>query len=119
MRKMLKRHKSEPQKILYETIKKSFRNYRVLDEYYIGEGLYLDFYLPDFICGVELHGKQHYEFSPLFHATAEGWEDQKRRDKRKEEICDREDITLIIFKYDEPISDSVYILDKITSALGG
>jgi hypothetical protein len=115
----MKQHRSQLQKNLYQTLNRALPHYRVLEEYFLGEGLYLDFFLPDFNCGVELHGKQHYEFSPFFHVDSEGWEDQKRRDSRKVEICDREDIILVVFKYDEPIVDSVYVLDKITSALGG
>jgi len=88
-----------------------------LEEHPIGERLMLDIYLPDFKCGVELHGKQHMEFSPFFHTDAKGWEDQKRRDRRKIDICDREDIILVVFKYDEPIDNITYVYDKIISHL--
>lgn len=113
----MQKHRSNIQAKLVDNIKKIFPNYRVLEEYPIGENLYLDIYLPDFACGIELHGKQHYEFSPFFHATAEAWEDQKRRDKKKASICEREGITLIVFKYDEPINDCEYIENKILDSL--
>ncbi len=101
-------------------MKKAFPNYRVQDEVYIGEGLYLDIELPDFACAVELHGKQHYEFSPFYHNDAEGWADQQRRDKRKKEICEREGKIFIVFRYDEPIDDVEFVKNRIVdSILGG
>ena len=74
-------------------------------------------FLPDFSCGVELHGKQHYEFSPYFHETAEEWANQKRRDKRKAEICEREEIVLVVFAYNEPVEDVRYVKRKIVDAI--
>jgi len=100
------------------TVKQAFPNFRVQDEHYIGEGLSLDIFLPDFVCGIELHGKQHYEFSPFFHTDSEGWEDQKRLDKRKIDICDREEYCLIVFRYDEHIDDIEYVKNKILKGLG-
>ena len=109
----MKKHRSQIQKTLLKTIKIALPNYRVLEEYYIGEGLYLDVFLPDFSCGIELHGSQHYEFSPFYHTDASGWSDQQRRDSRKLEICAREEITFIVIKYDDPIDDVDWVRDKI------
>ena len=63
--------------------------------------LFLDFFIPYVRMGVEVHGKQHYEFNAFFHKTKAGHHKSKRRDALKEEWCELNNIDLIILKYSD------------------
>ena len=41
--------------------------------------LYLDFLIPNVKMGVEVHGRQHYEFVPFFHKSKAGFAKAKKR----------------------------------------
>lgn len=59
-----------------------------------GARLELDGYAPSIGIAFEYHGTQHYEQTPLH--TPEGFEDQKRRDQRKAELCREHGVRLIV-----------------------
>ena len=63
--------------------------------------LFLDFFVPSATIGVEVHGKQHYEFCPFFHKTKAGFYDHKRRDMLKSDWCDLNAITLVELNYSD------------------
>jgi len=63
--------------------------------------LYLDFFIPNLKIGVEIHGRQHFEYVPYFHKNKLGFANHKYRDNLKLEWCDRNQIKLIILRYDE------------------
>jgi hypothetical protein len=67
----------------------------IKSEYYIGEGLHVDFviYGPQKI-GIEINGAQHYFFSTRFHKTYEDFERQQKRDERKAELAAEQGIAL-------------------------
>lgn len=49
---------------------------------------------------VEHNGAQHYKYCPLFHKNGpQDLEKQQRRDKLVKELCDENDITLIVVPY--------------------
>lgn len=48
-----------------------------------GRNLELDFFMPDLNVGIEVQGKQHYEFTPIFHSTEADFQAQLRRDQWK------------------------------------
>ena len=52
-----------------------------------GRNLELDFYLPDVKVGVEVQGRQHYEFVPHFHGTIEAFYRRLRYDRLKRSLC--------------------------------
>jgi hypothetical protein len=60
-----------------------------------GERPELDFYLERLGIAVEVQGKQHFEFTPIFHASEWDFREQIRRDKEKLEICQRPGIDLL------------------------
>jgi len=60
-----------------------------------GERLELDFYLERLGIAVEVQGKQHFEFVPIFHTSEWGFREQVRRDREKLEICQRAGIDLL------------------------
>ena len=60
-----------------EMIKDIFSGYTILEEVKLPGSvnpakksvLYLDFFIPNLMIGIEVHGKQHYEYVPYFHKT--------------------------------------------------
>lgn len=67
------------------------------------EGLELDIYLEDVKAGIEYQGRQHFEPVERWGGQA-SFEYQQERDHHKKEICEREGIRLIYFRYDEELS---------------
>lgn len=76
------------------------------------EGLEIDIYIPELKLGFEYNGIQHYK--PVEHwGGEESLKKQQARDKRKQQLCDQNDVKLIIIKYDEQLSKDL-ILSKIS-----
>lgn len=90
-------------------LKEIFHSYRILEEVKLPGStllhkksvLYLDFYIPSIKLGIEVHGQQHYEFSPFFHKSKADFALAKARDEDKIEWCKLNAITLITLKYSE------------------
>lgn len=53
-----------------------------------GERLELDFYIEDLNIAIEVQGKQHYEYTPRFHASYQAFQAQQERDIAKRAGCD-------------------------------
>lgn len=73
-----------------------------LDKIYEEEGLpgtkptlFADFIIPLRKLLIEVHGKQHYEWIPHFHATRKEFTDAQRRDRRKREWSERNNFSYI------------------------
>ena len=65
--------------------------------------LHLDFYISKIKLAIEVHGKQHYAFSSLFHASRQDFFNQKKRDANKKNWCEINNITYIELPYNEDI----------------
>lgn len=63
--------------------------------------LYADFFIPELMCIIEVHGKQHYEYSSFFHANKLDFVYAKRRDTDKIEWGDMNGIKVIVLPYNE------------------
>lgn len=63
--------------------------------------LFLDFFIPSLKIGVEVHGRQHFEYTPYFHKDKLGFLNHLYRDGLKTEWCEKNEIKLIELKYDE------------------
>ena len=63
--------------------------------------LYLDFLIPNVKIGVEVHGRQHYEYIPFFHKSKAGFLQAQSRDRTKAEWCEKTQIELIVLKYSD------------------
>jgi len=66
--------------------------------------LFLDFFIPNVMIAVEVHGVQHYCYNPFFHKTISGFYSSVCRDKIKKEWCELNDIKLIILDSRDHIS---------------
>ena len=90
-------------------LKEIFNSYRILEEVKLPGStslhrksvLYLDFYIPTISLAIEVHGQQHYEYSPFFHKNKADFLKSKTRDEDKIEWCDLNGIQLITIKYSE------------------
>ena len=90
-------------------LKEIFNSYRILEEVKLPGStslhrksvLYLDFYIPTISLAIEVHGQQHYEYSPFFHKNKADFLKSKARDEDKIEWCDLNGIQLITLKYSE------------------
>ena len=83
-------------------IREAYPTDQVLEEVPIqGEGLYGDFYLPLRKKMIEVHGEQHYKYISFFHTNIKGFMESKERDKRKQDWCNINEITLVVLKFNE------------------
>lgn len=64
-----------------------------------GQTLYLDFYIPMVSKAIEVHGEQHYKFTPHFHSSPMAFAKQKSRDRDKKEWCAINNIQYIELPY--------------------
>lgn len=68
-------------------------------KYKTGRNLELDMYNDELKIAVEYNGKQHYEYTTIFHKSEEDFYNALERDEFKKDKCDEEGITLIIVPY--------------------
>lgn len=61
--------------------------------------LELDIYNEELSIAIEYNGIQHYKYVKHFHRTADALEKQQERDRIKKELCEQNDIFLIIIPY--------------------
>jgi very-short-patch-repair endonuclease len=84
-----------------------FQGYTVLEEVKLPGSsqklsvLYLDFLIPNCKIGIEVHGSQHFKYTPFFHKTKAGFLRAKKRDLDKIEWCRINEIELIALRYDD------------------
>lgn len=63
--------------------------------------LYADFFLPELMLVIEVHGQQHYEYSPFFHKNKMDFVLAKQRDSDKIEWCRLNEIKIVTLPYNE------------------
>ena len=78
-----------------------YKETHIEEEFHIGEGLRLDFYLPKMRLGFEYHGRQHRQFVEHFHGDASGFAAHKYRDSRKLELAESLGIGVVVVWFDE------------------
>lgn len=114
-----RRKMSKGQTVLTSIVKKLLPGVKVVNEHHVGERLKLDVYCPKYNLGLEFHGIQHFKYSPLFFDTREDFLEAQKRDDRKAQLCKEQGIALVVFRYNDNISEeNVYarILDAIKSS---
>ena len=81
-------------------LKQLYPTDRILEEVTlpIAPVLYLDFYLPFRKLAVEVQGKQHFEYTPLFHDSKAAFIRSQANDRRKAEWCALNGIKLAILE---------------------
>lgn len=107
-------------KIARVLLKEMFRGYNIYEEVKLPGSvkpakksvLYLDFFIPNAIMAIEVHGEQHFKYVPYFHKSKAGFAQAKKRDLDKKEWCRINEITLVELRWDE---DPEYWREKIES----
>lgn len=111
-----RRKMSKGQTALTSVIKKLLPGEKVINEFHIGERLKLDVYCPKYKLAAEFHGIQHFEYNKRFFEFREDFLEAQKRDKRKAELCNKQGIVLVVFRYDDKLTeDAVY--DRILAAI--
>jgi hypothetical protein len=64
-----------------------------------GHHLELDCYNAELKLGVEVNGRQHYEYVPFFHRNKEAFYNQKYRDELKRRLCRDAGVRLVEIPY--------------------
>lgn len=63
--------------------------------------LYADFFIPELMLIIEVHGKQHYEYCSFFHKDIMDFLKSKKRDSDKIDWCLINDIKIVTLPYNE------------------
>lgn len=86
-------------------LKEEYPTLQVLEEVSMplkkGVTLFMDFYLPLKKICVEVHGEQHYQFIPFYHRDMVSFVKAKKRDMEKQEWCEQNGITYIVFPFNK------------------
>ena len=86
-----------------------FHSYRILEEVKLPGSteshrkgvLYLDFYIPQIMMAIEVHGQQHYEYTPFFHKNKADFARAKAKDEDKISWCELNKIDIIVLRYSD------------------
>jgi len=102
---------------LLAIVREIYPNQRVEFEHNVAErgGLYVDIYLPRLHIAFEYDGIQHFKFIEHFHSSKQGFIQARKRDLRKNTMCEDLGITLVRVAYDEPMTKED-IMQKIDQA---
>jgi len=88
-----------------DIIKKIYPTMPLLEEVTINirksEFLYLDFYIPMIKTCMEVHGEQHYNFTPFYHANMMAFLKSQKRDRDKKSWCELNNIQYIELPYNK------------------
>ena len=60
-----------------------------------------DFFIPELMLIVEVHGKQHYEYCSFFHSDKMDFLKSKKRDADKIEWCNLNNIKIVSLPYNK------------------
>ena len=63
--------------------------------------LYADFFIPDSMLVIEVHGRQHYEYCSFFHKDKIDFINAKKRDADKIEWCEMNYIKIAVLPFNE------------------
>jgi hypothetical protein len=110
------RKMSRGQAALTSIMKKLIPGESIVNEYHVGDRLKLDVYCPKYKLAAEYHGRQHFFYTQRFFDSKYEFEEAQKRDIKKVERCKELGITLIVFRYNDQLTeDSVY--DRMLQAI--
>jgi len=107
---------SKGQTVLTSIFTKLIPGETIVNEFHIGERLKLDVYCPSYKLGAEYHGIQHFKYTERFHEFKEDFLESQKRDERKLELCKEQGIALVVFRYDDKLTEQA-VCDRILSVL--
>ena len=107
---------SRGQTALTALMQKLLPGEEIINEYHMGDKMKLDVYCPSYAIAAEYHGRQHFYYTSRFFESKYEFEEAKKRDIKKVEWCKDNGIALIVFRYNDSLTEeSVYnrMLDAI------
>lgn len=110
---------SRGQAALTAIMQKLLPGEKIVNEFHIGERLKLDVFCPSYNLAAEYHGRQHFYYTQRFFESKYEFEEAQKRDDRKMELCKQNGIALIVFRYNDLLTEqSVYdrMLDAIRNS---
>jgi hypothetical protein len=110
------RKMSRGQAALTAIMQKLLPNEKIVNEHYLGERLKLDIYCPKYKIGAEYHGRQHFYYTSRFFESKEDFERALERDERKIELCKEQGIALIIFRYNDKLTEEA-VYERMLEAI--
>lgn len=111
-----KGHVSRGQGALTAIMQKLLPGEEIRTEEPIGDRLRLDVYCPRYDLAAEYHGRQHFFYTEHFHGDIQGFYESQARDEKKIEICRDLGIALVIFRYNDTLSEDV-VYERMLDAL--
>ncbi len=100
---------SRGQSALTSVMKKLLPNEKIINEHHLGDKLRLDVYCPSYKLAAEFHGRQHFYYTERFFDSRYEFEEAQKRDVKKGEMCKEQGIALIVFRYNDLLTEeSVY-----------
>lgn len=98
-------------KVARELLHEMFQGYNIYEEVKLPgtvnpakkSALHIDFFIPNAILGIEVHGEQHFKYIPYFHKSKAGFLKSKARDLDKNQWCILNNIKLVELRWDESI----------------
>jgi hypothetical protein len=109
-----KRKMSRGQAAVVDILRKVLPNEKIEFEHHVGNRLLLDIYIPTYKMGIEYHGRQHFDWVRFFHNSYEEFEEAVERDIQKEIKCRELGITLVVFRYDDKLTED-FIYNRVLS----
>jgi predicted adenine nucleotide alpha hydrolase (AANH) superfamily ATPase len=70
---------------------------------------YLDFFVPLVKLCIEVHGEQHYKFTPFYHTNILAFAKAKKRDQEKKEWCEINNIKYVELPYNKTEEWAEYV----------
>lgn len=96
---------SRGQAALTDIMQRLLPHEEIVNEHGLGERLRLDIFCPSYKLAAEYHGRQHFFYSDLFYDRREDFIDAQNRDIRKEELCREQGIALIVFRFNDKLTE--------------
>lgn len=88
-----------------DMLKNIYPTMQILEEVTVythkSEICYLDFYIPLIRTCIEVHGEQHYSFTPFYHSNKLAFLKAQKKDREKKEWCGINGISYIELPYND------------------
>jgi hypothetical protein len=80
----------------------------IINEHHIGDKLKLDVFCPKYKIAAEYHGRQHFYYTSRFFESKYDFEQAQKRDEKKAQYCIDNGIALIVFRYNDLLTEQAF-----------
>lgn len=107
---------SRGQTALTLIMKKLIPGEKIVNEFHIGDKMKLDVYCPSYRIAAEYHGRQHFFYTQRFFESKYEFEEALERDSKKMEWCRQNGIALIVFRYNDKLTEEA-VFERMIDAI--